>query len=133
MPTEPYALPEQCVWDTFDLNDDAQMQEFFKFLGGNYVGSDGSPFQYEFGIEILRWALLVPGAEPDWIVGVRESENGPILGVITGIPLTMSICGKVIKCAMINFLAVRKDVRRKRLAPTLISEITRRVNRKGIF
>ena len=33
----------------------------------------------------------------------------------------------------INFLCVHKRLRAKRVAPSLISEITRRVNEEGIF
>ena len=33
----------------------------------------------------------------------------------------------------INFLCVHKKLRSKRVAPVLIKEITRRVNREGIF
>jgi glycylpeptide N-tetradecanoyltransferase len=33
----------------------------------------------------------------------------------------------------VNFLCVHKKLRQKRVAPSLISEITRRVNVEGIF
>ena len=33
----------------------------------------------------------------------------------------------------INFLCVHKKLRSKRVAPSLISEVTRRINREGIF
>ena len=41
--------------------------------------------------------------------------------------------GKVQKMAEINFLCVHKKLRAKRVTPVLIREITRRVNRLGIF
>lgn len=38
-----------------------------------------------------------------------------------------------IKTVEINFLCVHKKLRAKRLAPVLIKEITRRVNRMGVW
>lgn len=38
-----------------------------------------------------------------------------------------------IKTVEINFLCVHKKLRAKRLAPMLIKEITRRVNRMGVW
>ena len=73
----------------------------------NYVGSTGGNYHYAYGIEILRWALLVPYGEPDWIIGVREGENGQLVGCITGVPVEVSLFDKEVKAAMINFLAVR--------------------------
>ena len=40
---------------------------------------------------------------------------------------------RVQKMVEINFLCVHKKLRSKRVAPVLIKEITRRVNRTGIF
>ncbi|KAK8783864.1 hypothetical protein V5799_009772 [Amblyomma americanum] len=37
------------------------------------------------------------------------------------------------RMAEVNFLCVHKKLRSKRVAPVLIREITRRVNRRGIF
>jgi len=41
--------------------------------------------------------------------------------------------GKEIKMTEINFLCVHKKLRTKRLAPVLIREVTRRVNRRNIW
>lgn len=38
-----------------------------------------------------------------------------------------------IKTVEINFLCVHKKLRAKRLAPVLIKEVTRRVNRMGVW
>jgi glycylpeptide N-tetradecanoyltransferase len=45
----------------------------------------------------------------------------------------MSLNGKRVQMAEINFLCVHKHLRSKRLAPILIREITRRVNLKDIW
>ena len=49
------------------------------------------------------------------------------------IPVTMKFDGREVMCAEINFLCVHKSLRAKRLAPILIKEITRRVNRCNIW
>ena len=54
-------------------------------------------------------------------------------GFISGVPATMQVHSKVQKMAEINFLCVHKKLRAKRVTPVLIREVTRRVNRKGIF
>ena len=45
----------------------------------------------------------------------------------------MNIRGKQVLMAEINFLCVHKSLRTKRLAPVLIREVTRRVNRRNIW
>merc|ERR1712157_268764 len=54
-------------------------------------------------------------------------------GFITGIPATIQVYDRTIKMAEINFLCVHKKLRSKRLAPVLIKEITRRVNKMDIW
>jgi glycylpeptide N-tetradecanoyltransferase len=46
---------------------------------------------------------------------------------------SLTVKGKELKLAEINFLCIHKKLRSKRLAPMLIREITRRVNLKGIW
>ena len=56
--------------------------------------------------------------------GEAEAEAEDALGADDG-----NSCGLV----EVNFLCVHKKLRSKRLAPVLIKEITRRVNRRGLF
>jgi glycylpeptide N-tetradecanoyltransferase len=51
----------------------------------------------------------------------------------SAIPVHMNANSKAIKMAEVNFLCVHKSLRDKRLAPTLIKEVTRRVNRCNIW
>lgn len=48
-------------------------------------------------------------------------------------PIRMRVMDSSIKTVEINFLCVHKKLRAKRLAPVLIKEITRRVNRMGVW
>ena len=55
------------------------------------------------------------------------------MAFIAGIPVEAIVHGKKITMCEINFLCVSKLLRAKRLAPRLIKEVTRRVNRCGIW
>ena len=47
---------------------------------------------------------------------VRSTKNGNIMASIVGCPKKIIICGKTIKIAEINFLAVHAKLRNKRMA-----------------
>ena len=47
--------------------------------------------------------------------------------------VTLPACLRTQRMVEVNFLCVHKKLRAKRVAPVLIKEITRRVNRTGIF
>jgi glycylpeptide N-tetradecanoyltransferase len=49
------------------------------------------------------------------------------LGFISGTPCKIVVNGQVIKMAEINLLCVHKKLRDKKMTPTLIKEITRRI------
>jgi glycylpeptide N-tetradecanoyltransferase len=91
-------------------------------------------FRFEYSKEFLRWALNPPGYYRDWIVGVKVKKTGKLVGFITGIPVHLVLEHKTkIKMTEINFLCVNKKLRSNRLAPVLIKEITRRVNKRDMW
>ena len=47
---------------------------------------------------------------------IRNSANKKILAFLIGCPKKISLCGKVMKIAEINFLAVHASLRKKRMA-----------------
>lgn len=130
---EPYALPDQFEWATVDMFSDQEATEVYTLLCENYVEDDDSMFRFDYSIEFLRWALTLPGYLKQWHLGVRVKANGKLVGFITGIPAQIVVHEHMVKMAEINFLCVHKKLRSKRLAPVLIKEITRRVNREGIW
>lgn len=99
----------------------------------NYVEDTDAMFRFDYSKEFLKWALTPPNGNPRWLVGVRAGKKRRLFGMITGIPVQMVLNGREVMCAEINFLCVHKDLRAKRLAPVLIKEITRRVNRCNIW
>merc|ERR1719454_2654562 len=64
---------------------------------------------------------------------MRVKNGGKLVGFITGIPAKIQIYDAKQPMAEINFLCVHKKLRSKRLAPVLIKEITRRVNKENVW
>jgi len=81
----------------------------------------------------LRWALSPPGYLKSWHLGVRVKTTQKLVGFITGIPANMQVYDARRRMVEINFLCVHKKLRSKRLAPVLIKEITRRVNKEDVW
>lgn len=90
-------------------------------------------FRFDYSIDFLQWALLVPGYRKEWLFGVRGGKKNKLFGFISGIPVDCVVRGNEIKMAEINFLCVHKSLRTKRLATVLIKEVTRRVNLCNIW
>eukprot|EP01067_Filipodium_phascolosomae_P009205 Filipodium_phascolosomae@DN8144_c0_g1_i1.p1 len=116
-----------------DVTDDAELKEIYTLLSANYVEDDDSMFRFDYSSEFLRWVLCPPEYIPFWHCGVRVLSNKKLVAFISGIPVNVIVDGRPVQMAEINFLCVHKKLRTKRLAPVLIKEITRRVNKQGIW
>jgi glycylpeptide N-tetradecanoyltransferase len=90
-------------------------------------------FRFDYSVPFLQWAMSPPGYYKNWLFGVRGGKKNKLYGFISGIPTVTNSKGKFVKMAEINFLCVHKSLRAKRLAPVLIKEVTRRVNRENIW
>lgn len=84
---EPYTLPSGFEWSIIDLSNDEQAKEVYQLLRDNYVEDSEHTFRFDYPVEFLRWALLVPGYIKDWNLGVRAANNKKLLGFISGIPV----------------------------------------------
>ena len=78
-------------------------------------------------------ALLSPGWQAEWHVGVRAIASQKLVAFISGVPVSLRVRQKTLKATEINFLCIHKKLRSKRLAPVLIKEVTRRCYLKGIY
>lgn len=130
---EGYPLPDQFEWCTVNVDDDVQAKEVYTLLSDNYVEDDDSMFRFDYSIAFLRWALKPPDFLREWHLGVRVKGNGKLVGFITGIPANVQVYDPIVRMVEINFLCVHKKLRSKRLAPVLIKEITRRVNKQNVW
>lgn len=130
---EPYNLPEAFEWCTCNIDEEDEAKEIYVLLSENYVEDDDNMFRFDYSIPFLRWALKPPRFLRVWHLGVRVKSNKKLVGFITGIPANVQVFDDTIKMVEINFLCVHKKLRSKRLAPVLIKEITRRVNKENIW
>mmetsp|Transcript_62819 Transcript_62819/g.132645 ORF Transcript_62819/g.132645 Transcript_62819/m.132645 type:complete len:460 (+) Transcript_62819:98-1477(+) len=130
---EPYPLPDAFEWCTCNVDSDTEAQEIYTLLSENYVEDDDSMFRFDYSVDFLRWALKPPNFLRQWHLGVRVKTSCKLVGFITGIPANVQVYENTINMVEINFLCVHKKLRSKRLAPVLIKEITRRVNRENIW
>jgi glycylpeptide N-tetradecanoyltransferase len=118
------------------VDDDVQAQEVYVLLRDNYVEDDDSMFRFDYSVAFLRWAMKPPGFLRKWHLGVRvksANSSGKLVGFITGIPANIQVHDAMVAMTEINFLCVHKKLRSKRLAPVLIKEITRRVNKENVW
>merc|ERR1712128_147437 len=129
---EPYTLPNGFEWDTMDINKEEDLTELYTLLNENYVEDDDNMFRFDYSREFLLWALTPPGWRTDWHYAVSVTTK-KMVGFISAIPAKINVKGAITDMVEINYLCVLKKLRSKRVAPTLIREITRRVNQKGIF
>jgi len=110
-----------------------QCKEVYELLSANYVEDDDASFRFAYTAAFLRWALMPPGYQASWHVGVRVTSSRKLVGFISGVPAKLRVRESLLDTTEINFLCVHKKLRSKRLAPVLIKEVTRRVHLLGVF
>lgn len=132
-PPKDTALPPGLSFKTVDLNRD--IDELHALLVNNYVEDSLSIFRLEYSKEFIAWQLQIPGSDPAWNLGLFEESGGRqvMVGFISAARMQVAINGDSPDTVTVNFLCLDKSRRRMGLAPSLITEVTRRVNAKGIF
>jgi glycylpeptide N-tetradecanoyltransferase len=133
IPEEPLQIPPGFQWCNVNIEDDDECKDVYDLLTQNYVEDDDAMFRFDYSIKFLQWALTPPGYKKDWLFGVRGGKKNKLFGFISGIPVHVNVNGKKVLMAEINFLCVHRSLRTKKLAPVLIKEVTRRVNRYNIW
>ena len=130
---QPYPLPAGFEWCNVLMSDEKEGQEVYRLLNENYVEDDDNMFRFDYSLHFLRWALEPPHWSNDFHIGVRMTSNRKLVAFISGIPQRMRVYDRPVAMYEINFLCIHKKLRSKRLAPVLIKEITRRVNRTDVW
>lgn len=135
IPDTPFPLIKDFEWCDVNLDDDKELDELYSLLYENYVEDEDATFRFKYSHEFFKWALKPPGWRRDWHVGVRVKETGKLVAFIAGTPCTLKLTksNKIINSVEINFLNIHKKLRSKRLAPVLIKEVTRRINKQDIW
>lgn len=135
IPDEPYQLIPEFEWCTMDLDVTSQLDEVYQLLYENYVEDQDETFRFKYSHEFFRWALQPPGWRKEWHIGVRVKATGKLVAFISGIASNLKLIKSQtdLKSVDINFLCVHKKLRKKRLTPVLVKEVTRRVNKADIW
>lgn len=129
----PAPLVEGFEWSDLDVEDSKELAELYDLLCNHYVEDDEAMFRFNYSNETLFWALKAPEWRKSWHVGVRATKSRKLVAFISAIPVHLRVRENHINGSEVNFLVVHKKLRSKRLAPVLITEITRRINSEGIF
>lgn len=126
------ALPYDLFWQNIDIDNSMHFEFLYELLRSNYIEDSEMNFRLHYSKDFLKWALRPYCYFDDWQFGVFD-RNNKVVAFISGIPLELISSGVLIKSVQVNFLCIRKEYRTKRLAPLLISELTRRAYQHGIF
>ncbi|RDL31158.1 Glycylpeptide N-tetradecanoyltransferase [Venustampulla echinocandica] len=130
---EPYPMAEGFEWVTIDIQNPEELREVFELLHGHYVEDDEAMFRFNYSPSFLKWALLSPGWQKEWHVGLRATQSRKLVAFISAIPVQLRVRENVLSSSEVNFMVVHKKLRSKRLTPVLIKEITRRCNLNGVY
>lgn len=97
-------------------------------------GTQEETLSFNPDISFLMWSMSPPGMLRQYLVGFRHKQTRKLLGFICGLPLSVSISGAVVEKAIeIKNLFIHPSLRGMRLAPLLISEVSRRVRYNGHY
>ncbi|PNS21958.1 hypothetical protein CAC42_556 [Sphaceloma murrayae] len=133
VPKTPAGLIEGFEWCVMDLLKPVELEEVRALLSGHYVEDDEALFRFDYSASMLKWALMAPDWRKEWHIGVRTVSSKKLVAFISAIPVDLRIKQKDIKASEVNFMCVHKKLRSKRLAPVLITEITRRCYVEGVY
>jgi glycylpeptide N-tetradecanoyltransferase len=97
----------------------------------HYVEDEVGNFRLFYTKEKLRWGVKTPGMIKDLNFMVRNSKNKKIMATLVACPKKIVINGQTLKMAEVNFLAVHRKLRSKRLAQIVIQEMMRRKRKNG--
>ena len=77
--------------------------------------------------------LLNPKLLGKWHIGIEEKVTKALKGVIIATPIKMKIKDKIVQMAVVNFVCIDRSIASKKIIPSLISELQRRVYVKGVY
>jgi len=118
-------LPEGYVFNTFDKNNNDEMNMLLEFINTYYIGNPS--FDMKYTVDHLKLFLNFPDNKPDLAVKLYHEDK--LIGFISGSLKTFVMNEEDNKVGEVNFLAIHKDYRQKGFAPLLIDEITHRITK----
>lgn len=95
--------------DSFDVFL-VQLKELHELLSANYVEDDDASFRFNYSADFLKWALMPPGWEKDWNVGVRvtakkaadkeDKAKGRLVAFISAVPVKLRVRNKLVSSTL---------------------------------
>jgi glycylpeptide N-tetradecanoyltransferase len=131
IPDEPVKLPPGFVWGEFDVDNDEQVAELQSFLEQHYVEDPQCHFRLKYSPDKIRWAVTSPGFKKELHFVARNEKNGKLMACLMGVPKKLVLLGKNVNVCEVNFLAVHRKLREKRMAQIVIQEMMRRKRKLG--
>ncbi len=118
------------------LNNDKSLFMVHKFIKNNYTK------QQQFSPDYIRWRFRF--SEPELFIGLflKDKNNSGnynydysnLIGTIFACPTRLSVDnGELLDVLYVTFLCVKKELRGKKIAPILISEMIRRWKNSKIY
>ncbi len=92
-----------------------------QFLSDNYV--EDNKFRYNYSEDFIKWYL-----DDDSLNICSYDDNEELIGFICGKKINVSLFGKPLQMAEIDFLCIKKGERNKKLCPLLINKIQKKFN-----
>jgi glycylpeptide N-tetradecanoyltransferase len=117
--------PEPYKFVTYNVETD--IKKIVAFLQNNYAPKKDPKFRLKYSEDYVRWTLEYPDT-----VCIGLEADGKMGGFVSARTQKMQVYGNQMDMAEINFLCVHSKLRKKRVAETLIKEIRRIMNNKGL-
>ena len=124
----PFPLPANFEWYDIDIHNTDDLTALYTLLRDHYVEDSSHSSRVEYSREFLQWALTSPNHISRYHVAVRLSTTKKLVAFICGTRQLVRIRRHTGVTLEISFLCVHAKLRRQRLAPVLIKEITRRIS-----
>ncbi len=125
---EPIKLPNNMEWVQIDLNDNVALEPIVKFLRLHYLVDPSNKFKLDYTAEFIRWTLGKDGI----LLAIVSKTNGAICGTIAASFNNIRVFDTTQKFGVVNYLCGHPIYRKKKIAFTLIDEITRRIVKLGV-
>lgn len=123
--SEPIKLPNGMKWMEVDTTNDLMMESIATFLKLYNVNDTNYKFRYCYTRDYIRWAL----GERSILVTILSSDNS-ICAVIGANLNNVTVFDKRDTFGVIKFICSHPTYRKKKIAYTLIDEMTRRIINK---
>ncbi|TPX52546.1 aspartate kinase [Chytriomyces confervae] len=122
-------LTSYLEWVFVDLENERDLDDVHDLLLFNYVQDDAGRVR----LCCSKEALLSPGFNKEFHIGLRHIQNKQLVGFIGGTPTHLFVDSLPVHSLEVNFLCLDKCLRGKNLAPILIQKMVQVMNQFGFM